>query len=103
MAVVLIGAAFIPIGTILARQGVLAYEIAVLPGAVVFILALMYGNHLAFQCPHCKAAWGWLALGGNQGFFRIDSRIRYCPYCGQDIDADLEQGPAQKSEEKNAM
>jgi hypothetical protein len=77
---------------VLAQQGVLAVQpyIAMLPGAVVFVLALAYGTYLAFWCPRCAGPWGMLVMRNGKGFFSIDPRIRFCPYCAYDIDSELD-------------
>lgn len=59
---------------------------AVLPGMTLFTLALFYANLIAFRCPRCSENWGVLAAMGYPSFFKIDSRIRYCPFCGCNVD-----------------
>lgn len=60
---------------------------AALPAFAVFALTLLYANLFAFWCPQCQKNWGTLAM--QTPLFRLDRDIRYCPYCGADIDAEL--------------
>jgi len=79
------------IGVILAQNNILnvAPYLAALPGGLVFVLALQYANLYAFRCPDCSGQWGVLAMQISRGFFSVDSRIRYCPFCGCTIDSEL--------------
>ena len=91
MVVALLGFVIGATGVILAQQNVLDVEprFAMLPGGAVFLLALLYANLFAFRCPRCKGHWAALAMQGSQSFFALDRRIRYCPFCGEDIDTEM--------------
>ena len=96
MVVVLLGFALAAFSAILAELNFLNIEprFAVLPGGTLFALALLYANLFAFRCPQCHGRWEALVLRGGRSFFALDRRIRYCLFCGIDIDAELnaEQG-----------
>jgi len=91
MAVALSGFVLAAVGAVLAQLNLVpvAPHLAVLPGGVLFALALLYGHHLAFRCPLCGERWGTLAMNGSRSLLGIDRRIRYCPFCGGDINAEL--------------
>jgi hypothetical protein len=90
MVVALLGFAIGAAGVILAQLKVLNVEprFAVLPGGALFTLALLYANLFAFRCPRCGGRWEALAMGRGS-FFALDRSLRYCPFCGADIDAEL--------------
>ena len=54
-----------------------------------FFFVVAYAQISGLRCPACRGPWSTLAFqtrfGGSP--FSIDDRIRYCPYCGRDIDA----------------
>jgi hypothetical protein len=91
MIVALLGFFTAAIGVILAQNNLLnvAPYHAALPGGIMFVLAVLYANLFAFHCPDCSGQWGALAMQISRGFFSVDSRIRYCPFCGCAIDRDL--------------
>jgi hypothetical protein len=74
------GAGFV--GVILAEQGILDFAPyhAGLPGALVFCFALGYAQVLAFRCPRCAGQWGPLVISLGYSLFRMDDRIRFCPF-----------------------
>jgi len=41
----------------------------------------------AIPCPRCKTAWGYVAMYSG-GLFSVSKKIKFCPYCGVDIDSD---------------
>jgi len=47
-------------------------------------IAMVYALHSAFPCPNCGCNLARLFMEGNR--FRIDQRVKFCPYCGQDFD-----------------
>jgi hypothetical protein len=91
MVVALLGFAIAAAGVILAQLDVLNVEprFAVLPGGAAFTLALLYANLFAFRCPRCGGRWEALAMQGGRSFLALDRSLRYCPFCGADIDAEL--------------
>jgi hypothetical protein len=90
MVVALLGFAIGVAGVISAQLRLLNVEprFAVLPGGAVFTLALVYANLFAFRCPRCRGHWQDLAMG-RRSFFSLDRSLRYCPFCGADVDAEL--------------
>jgi hypothetical protein len=96
MVVALVGFASAATGAVLTQSNVLNVEpqFAVLPGMVVVVLALLYANLFAFRCPRCECGWATLVMQGSRSLVGLDRRIRYCPFCGVDIDTELgaEQG-----------
>jgi len=95
MAVALGGLLFGTASAIIADFGVvrLAPYHAILPGGLIFVLVMAYANLLAFRCPRCNGNWGMLAMQGNRCFTGIDTRIRYCPFCGYSVDAEPQDRP----------
>jgi hypothetical protein len=88
MAMAICALSFAAVGAELANSGFLQitpYH-ASLPGGILFILIMVYANLFAFRCSRCRTNWGSTALNGTR-FFAIDSRIKYCPVCGIEIDA----------------
>src|SRR5262249_22383525 len=70
----------------------------------VFMLALLgrrfaldYYQWCGAPCPRCGVAWGEVALSAarwtRMGALSIDPRIKYCPFCGADVDAELTKLP----------
>ena len=57
-----------------------------LVGFAVGIYGATYATY-RIKCPKCKEGWGYIAMHG--GFFSIPNRIKYCPFCGHDIDAEF--------------
>lgn len=56
-----------------------ATAIVVMSGAVA----------LGFRCPRCRGQWGYLAMYSGR-IFSIRGDLRFCPYCGADLDGELE-------------
>ncbi|MCU0290517.1 MAG: hypothetical protein MUF10_00790 [Thermoanaerobaculaceae bacterium] len=56
----------------------------VLTAIVVMYLAVILG----FRCPRCRGQWGYLAMYSG-GVFSIRKDLRFCPYCGVEIDQAL--------------
>jgi hypothetical protein len=48
---------------------------------IVLYTAVMFG----FRCPACRGQWGWIAMYSG-GPFAIRKQLRWCPYCGVDLD-----------------
>jgi hypothetical protein len=98
----LVGVTFVPIlaGPLLSP---LSRSIALclfLGGLVVAILILLYGQVSdAFRCPQCGGSLVILAMQMNANPFSINRRIRYCPFCGVDIDTEESTKPTAKGTE----
>jgi hypothetical protein len=86
--------------SVVAYSGVALFLAGILLSPItrhMFILSLI-GLGLAFvsvvyaffaiSCPRCKTAWGYVAMYSG-GLFSISRKIRFCPYCGVDIDSDV--------------
>ena len=56
----------------------------VVPGVVVFVATVFAVQKLLFRCPWCRGNLG--ALLSQKGLWRIDPKVRFCPYCGTDLD-----------------
>jgi len=91
MTIALLGFAAGVVGVILARLNVLNVEPlwAMLPGVAVFLIALLYAHHFAFPCPRCNGRLEALVMNMG-GLFALDPRIRHCPFCGGDIDGEVD-------------
>ncbi|MHB1426146.1 MAG: hypothetical protein ACYC3I_23530 [Gemmataceae bacterium] len=87
--VAILGIAIAIGGVILEELKILNMDVplAALPGLAIFIFTLLYANFFAFRCPRCGGNWAVLAV--QRYFFILDRRIRYCPYCGADIDNEI--------------
>jgi hypothetical protein len=62
----------------------------VIVGVVIALPIYLIAYTVAFPCPHCGVRWGSLALwSGWSGLsMSLDKRIRFCPFCGVDIDSE---------------
>ncbi len=51
---------------------------------------------IGFRCPDCRANLAFLFLHGpGWQLRRVSVRVRYCPYCGCDFDAEPPPSPGQ--------
>ena len=50
------------------------------------LVAVVYA-FFAIPCPRCRTAWGYVAMYSG-GLLSISKKIKFCPYCGVDIDSD---------------
>jgi hypothetical protein len=41
------------------------------------------------RCPHCKGNFGYIAMYHGSPF-SVSKKVKYCPFCGIDIDTELE-------------
>jgi len=55
-----------------------------LVGLAIGIFGIIYPAY-AIKCPKCEQGWGYMALYG--GLFSIPKRVKFCPFCGHDVDA----------------
>ncbi|GAK60596.1 hypothetical protein U27_00493 [Candidatus Vecturithrix granuli] len=51
---------------------------------VVMYCAVIFG----FRCPKCRGQWGYLAMYSGKTF-SIRKDLKYCPYCGADLDKEI--------------
>jgi hypothetical protein len=56
-------------------------------GLAVILFAWAYAFY-GIKCPKCKERWGFMAMYGG-GFFSISKKIRFCPFCGCNVDTEF--------------
>ncbi len=56
---------------------------SVVAAIVTLYLAVIFG----FRCPRCRGQWGYLAMYAGP-VFSIRKDLRFCPYCGADLDGE---------------
>ncbi|HYH65526.1 MAG TPA: hypothetical protein VD866_12590 [Urbifossiella sp.] len=61
-----------------------AMAAAVVPGVLVFVVVVVLGQQYLFRCPWCRGNMGPLMT--NSGWWRMNPKVRFCPYCGTDLD-----------------
>ncbi len=58
------------------------------------MVAIIYAQ-FGIKCPHCNNSWGYIAMYKGFEFnnpfkiFTVSKKIKYCPFCGVDIDKEL--------------
>src|SRR5436853_5238580 len=57
-----------------------------IPAFGVAGVAMVIGMLFAFKCPNCDAGLSSLTMHGG---LSVDSRLNFCPYCGQRLDEEL--------------
>jgi hypothetical protein len=63
-------------------------------GFGVAFVAIFYAQ-VGIKCPNCRNRWGYIAVYKVFEFskpfkiFSISNKIRYCPFCGIDIDKEI--------------
>jgi hypothetical protein len=63
-----------------------------MPAFAIAFLGMMYGHFFGMRCPWCRGNLAQLVLvPGSISFHR---RIRFCPYCGHRLDAELPEAEA---------
>src|SRR6516162_1898344 len=83
----MLGFSLLTAGGIWSRSQPSISTMVALPGFLLFTLPLLYAWFIALRCPNCGASlYGVLINGGN--LFRTALQIRYCPYCGFDLDTE---------------
>jgi hypothetical protein len=60
--------------------------IIVLCGFAISFFGMLY-SYFGIACPKCKKLWGYMAMYPSP--FNISKRIRFCPFCGEDIDKEF--------------
>ena len=55
-------------------------------------ITLIYTYYNGIRCPKCENAWGLLAMQTG-GPFSLSKKLRFCPFCGANLDSDL-NGPS---------
>lgn len=61
-----------------------AITAVVVPGVVVFVGTVLAAQKFLYRCPWCRGNLG--ALLSQKGLWRMDPKVRFCPYCGTDLD-----------------
>jgi hypothetical protein len=59
-------------------------------GFVAFAAGLLALQFFVVRCPSCSGALGRIAASFPGFPFRFSKRIRFCPYCGLDLDTALD-------------
>jgi hypothetical protein len=67
-----------------------------LPGFVIAFVTMLCAYSVGFRCPKCRCNLGVLVL--QRGGFRVDKRLRFCPYCGTGLDDELPGSSTIKNE-----
>lgn len=82
------GMAFFIIGMIFSDKSGALPMIPFIGFGVAFV-SMVYA-FLRIRCPNCKGNFGYLAMyAGNP--FSLSKKIKYCPFCGIDIDTELKE------------
>jgi hypothetical protein len=70
-----------------------AFLLVGLPPFVLSFAVTLFGQWAWLRCPRCKGNLAPLISwhGGRQ----VSQRLRYCPYCGGDLDEELPDKPVQ--------
>jgi hypothetical protein len=72
-----------PIGVLLERVSIVAVAQSGFAVAFVTIFVQLFW----LRCPFCGYSIGYVL--NQRGDFRIDPRVRFCPYCGGALDDEL--------------
>jgi len=56
-------------------------------GFGIAFITLLYAC-FGIKCPKCEGRWGYIAMYLGHAF-AIHRRIRFCPYCGVELDKEL--------------
>ncbi len=68
-----------------------------IPLASVFLI-LMYGEaSSAFRCTRCQSSLSALIWQRRSNFFAMDPNLRFCPFCGVDLDTAAVGKPSSKT------
>jgi hypothetical protein len=70
-------------------QPVAALVVVGLIGFAVAFALLMAAHLFAFRCPRCRGNIGPLIM--QRGGLSVDQRLNFCPYCGSELDEELEE------------
>jgi len=57
-------------------------------GFSVFFVSISFYGYWAMRCPHCKGNLGHFLYYGPP--FSVSKKVKYCPFCGVDVDIELE-------------
>ena len=73
-------------GSLLSRLN-RTFFILALVGFGVLFTSMIYA-FFRVPCPRCNNSWGYIALYSG-GPFSLSKKVKFCPYCGVDLDSDL--------------
>jgi hypothetical protein len=79
------GAVLFFVGILLSPITRLMFTLALIGFGLTFVTVIY--AFFAIPCPRCRSAWGYVAMYSG-GLFSISKKIKFCPYCGVDIDSD---------------
>ena len=82
------GLAIFLIGIVFGIQSNIFPIIGMVGFGLAFI-ALGYG-FFGIRCPKCKGQWEYIAMGSGNPF-AISKKIKFCPYCGVNLDLEISQ------------
>jgi hypothetical protein len=60
-----------------------------LPGFLVAFLGVLCGQYFWFRCPWCRGNLAPLAFHRPGG---LNRQVKFCPYCGHELDDELPNG-----------
>jgi hypothetical protein len=87
---------FVFVASLIAGELILGpwvFKLVGFPAFVAVFVVSIVGHFCFFRCPACRGNLAPLIFA--HGPRRVDPRIRFCPYCGTDVDAEL---PAESAE-----
>ena len=67
-----------------------------LPGFVVAFVVVLLGQFFWFRCPWCRGNLAPLAFQRPGG---LNPRVKFCPYCGHELDDELPGGEPVRSDD----
>lgn len=82
------GFAFFAIGIFVSERSDYLPLIPLIGFAVAF-LSILYA-FFGIRCPRCNGQFGYIAMYLGTPF-SISKKIKYCPFCGVDIDTELKK------------
>jgi hypothetical protein len=82
------GIALFILGMILSEKSERIALLSFIGFAVFFVLISLYG-YWAMRCPRCKGNLGHFLYYGPP--FSVSKKVRFCPFCGVDIDIELDE------------
>ena len=64
-------------------------EYSMFLGMGIFAAAILY-SHFGIKCPKCRQSMGQILMQIGTPF-TIPDKFKYCPYCGVNIDSEIEK------------
>jgi hypothetical protein len=81
-----LGVALFFVGVLLSPIARHMFTLALVGVGLTFV-SVVYA-FFSISCPRCNATWGYVAMYSG-GMLSISKKIKFCPYCGVDIDSDI--------------